>query len=75
MLTTLPPSTMTPSVACDDDPTWILYDDHCYKLTSEAEEEPQTWWGAHLRCRQEGGELASIHSYGENYWLESQVLA
>ncbi|XP_071527696.1 macrophage mannose receptor 1-like isoform X2 [Panulirus ornatus] len=73
MLTTLHPLTMTPSVACDDDPLWILYDKYCYKLTSEADGEPLTWWDSHLQCRKEGGELASIHTYEENYWLESQI--
>ncbi|XP_042869527.1 macrophage mannose receptor 1-like isoform X1 [Penaeus japonicus] len=73
MVTTQAPPTQTPDVPCDDDSSWLLFNDHCYKFISEADETPQTWWTSHRRCRDEGGELASIHSYEENYWIMSKI--
>ncbi|XP_042223061.1 macrophage mannose receptor 1-like isoform X2 [Homarus americanus] len=72
MITTIAPPTVTPDVMCDDS-TWYLYDNHCYKFISASDEEPQTWWESHRRCRDEGADLASIHSFEENYWIESKI--
>lgn len=73
MLTTQAPPTQTPDVPCDDDPSWLLFNDYCYKFISEADEAPQTWWSSHRLCRNEGGELASIHTFEENYWIVSKI--
>nr|XP_045606294.1 macrophage mannose receptor 1-like isoform X2 [Procambarus clarkii] len=73
MVTTLAPPTRGPDILCDDDASWLMYEDHCYKFISEADEDPQDWWGSHKLCRKEGAELVSIHTYDENYWIESKI--
>lgn len=72
-VTTLTPEVQTPDVMCDDNSTWYLYDNHCYKFISATDDEPQTWWESHKRCRDEGAELASILSFQENYWMVSKM--
>ncbi|XP_069956023.1 macrophage mannose receptor 1 isoform X2 [Cherax quadricarinatus] len=71
MISTQQPPVTTPNVPCDDDSTWSLYNEYCYKIFSQTGEE--TWWDSHLKCRQDGGELVSIHSLEENYWLLTQI--
>ncbi|KAK8728779.1 hypothetical protein OTU49_008932, partial [Cherax quadricarinatus] len=70
-ISTQQPPVTTPNVPCDDDSTWSLYNEYCYKIFSQTGEE--TWWDSHLKCRQDGGELVSIHSLEENYWLLTQI--
>ncbi|KAG7167113.1 macrophage mannose receptor 1-like 7, partial [Homarus americanus] len=71
MVSTLPPPTTVPSVPCEDDPSWLLYDDHCYKIVSGA--DLHTWGDSHLQCRKDGGELLSVHTLEENAWIESKI--
>ena len=73
MLTTATVPTKPPLHPCPDDSSWYKFNDHCYKFISSTEEPGQTWWGAHKQCRDEGGELASISTNDENYWIESMV--
>ncbi|KAK7079206.1 hypothetical protein SK128_003942 [Halocaridina rubra] len=75
MHTTMAPPTPPQVEVCDDFPSWYRFGDHCYKFISESEAEPQTWWTAHRKCRDEGGELASIHTVEENYWIESMLVS
>ena len=70
--TTLAPPTSKPDIPCDDDPDWLLYGDYCYKFVSP-NDSPQSWWEAHKLCRDDKGELASIHSQEENYFIHSKV--
>ncbi|KAK4312213.1 hypothetical protein Pmani_016336 [Petrolisthes manimaculis] len=74
LVTTVAPPT-TPSVTpkCSDDTTWFLYNDYCYKFISESEELIQSWWDSRRMCKEIGGELASIHTTEENYWMESMI--
>lgn len=73
MITTMAPPTQPPITKCSDDNTWFLYEDHCYKFYSDVDEDPVSYWEAHKLCRNEGGELVSIHTLEENYWIESMV--
>ena len=58
---------------CPTDSTWLKYGEHCYKIFSEIESSTTSWWNARRLCHDEGGELASVHTYEENYWLLSKV--
>lgn len=73
MLTTATVPTKPPIHKCSDDDTWYLYNGHCYKFISTVDEPGQTWYGAHKLCREDGGELASILTEDENYWIESMI--
>ncbi|XP_071527535.1 macrophage mannose receptor 1-like isoform X2 [Panulirus ornatus] len=73
MVTTMVTPSKVPDTQCDDDPSWLLYGHYCYKFISASDEDPQTWWDSHKLCRNEGAELASIHTYEENYWIESKI--
>ncbi|KAK4329168.1 hypothetical protein Pmani_000459 [Petrolisthes manimaculis] len=56
--------------------TWLLYQGFCYKfvgIDSERGEKALGWWDSHVKCREDGGELASIHSLEENYWIMSKL--
>ncbi|KAK8734902.1 hypothetical protein OTU49_005721, partial [Cherax quadricarinatus] len=73
MVTTLAPPTRGPDILCDEDPSWYLHGDYCYQFNSVSDEDPQTWWESHIFCRNEGAELASIHTFDDNYWIESKI--
>ncbi|XP_068210370.1 macrophage mannose receptor 1-like isoform X2 [Palaemon carinicauda] len=62
-----------PNRTCEDDPSWLLYNNHCYKIFPSDDDSGQTWYESRRLCREIGGELASIHNVEENYWLQSQV--
>ncbi|XP_076033567.1 macrophage mannose receptor 1-like isoform X2 [Oratosquilla oratoria] len=71
-ITTVAPVTPTPDVFCDDDSSWLLYKDHCYKIYF-ASEIATSWAEARRLCADEGSDLVSIHTYEENYWILSKT--
>ncbi|KAG0695880.1 Macrophage mannose receptor 1 [Chionoecetes opilio] len=75
MMTTASPPTKPPLTPCGDNAAWYEYEGHCYKFISSTDQPGETWWRAHVLCREEGGELASIASDKENYWIESVIYA
>ncbi|XP_066983330.1 macrophage mannose receptor 1-like isoform X1 [Macrobrachium rosenbergii] len=62
-----------PNSTCEDDPSWLLFNKHCYKIIPSDDNAGDTWFESRRLCREIGGELASIHTVEENYWLQSQV--
>ncbi|XP_042204150.1 macrophage mannose receptor 1-like [Homarus americanus] len=68
------PLTKSPDVLCDGDTSWLLFGDQCYRFFSASYDNPETWRSSRLRCREQGGELASIHTNEENYWILSKIL-
>lgn len=79
----MPPPTPYPDAHCldvhnstEDNSTWHMYSGFCYKFVGNDHtkgEKTLGWWDSHVKCRNEGGELASIHSLAENYWIMSKV--
>ena len=69
--TSIAPPTSIADTPCPIDDEWIMYGDYCYKIYSD--DEPSSWWQSRLLCQEQGGDLASIHNYAENYWLLSKV--
>ena len=67
------PITKLPEVPCPIDEDWLLYEDYCYKVFSEATEESRSWWNSRKYCQENGAELASIHTFDENYWILHEV--
>ncbi|XP_077159816.1 macrophage mannose receptor 1-like [Paroedura picta] len=60
------PDDMKP-VRCSDD--WVPYLGHCYHLHRDL----KTWNDAQSACRNQGGELASIHNIEEHSFAISQL--
>ncbi|XP_045124558.1 macrophage mannose receptor 1-like [Portunus trituberculatus] len=73
MMTTVTAPPKPPMDPCPNNPDWYKYENHCYKFVSVTDEPAQTWWKSHKLCRDEGGELVSILSHEENYWIESMI--
>ncbi|XP_068212227.1 macrophage mannose receptor 1-like isoform X2 [Palaemon carinicauda] len=74
IITTLPMPTFEPPPKCSDgNGDWYLYNDHCYKIVSSADEDPQSWDKSVRMCQAEGSYLVSIADAGENAFVESLV--
>ncbi|XP_076033569.1 lymphocyte antigen 75-like isoform X2 [Oratosquilla oratoria] len=71
-ITTVAPVTPIPDVFCNDDSSWLLFSNHCYKIYF-ASEASTSWAEARRLCADEGSDLVSIHSYEENYWILSKA--
>nr|XP_004572353.1 uncharacterized protein LOC101466519 [Maylandia zebra] len=68
--TTTPPD--TPPVNCmigdsDCPDGWSRFGDRCFNYIST----PKTWTEAQIFCQFDGGNLASIHNYEENHFVQS----
>lgn len=48
---------------------WVPYNGHCYYLDRTV----KSWTGAQRACRQEGGDLVSIHNVEEQSFVISQL--
>lgn len=48
---------------------WVPYNGHCYYL----DRTQKSWTGAQRACRQEGGDLVSIHNVEEQSFVISQL--
>ncbi|XP_008301054.1 galactose-specific lectin nattectin-like [Stegastes partitus] len=48
---------------------WTYYDEKCYKFVEYA----KTWLEAEIYCQFEGGNLAAIHSYEQNHFVQDLI--
>lgn len=62
---TLPVNCMIGDSDCPDG--WSRFGDQCFNYIST----PKTWTEAQIFCQFDGGNLASIHSYEENHFVQS----
>ena len=68
------PPTEIPDKPCPIDKNWIVFGDYCYKFYSEIDDEMNSWWKSRELCQKYGADLASVHTYEENYWILSKVI-
>uniref|UniRef100_A0A3B5ME80 C-type lectin domain-containing protein n=1 Tax=Xiphophorus couchianus TaxID=32473 RepID=A0A3B5ME80_9TELE len=48
---------------------WVPYNGHCFRLYQNA----QSWSGAQMACRKDGGDLASIRNMEDNSFVTSEL--
>jgi len=63
LTTTAVTTTVTPGTSCPDG--WQEFEGHCYLVIKDY----VTWESAEKDCSNKGGNLASIHSASENYFI------
>jgi len=80
LVTTVPPpqpptQPPKPQAPCGLSSEWEYFEGYCYWSSSfnRGVERMNTWFGAQIDCRHRGGDLVSIHSERENYFIHKKT--
>lgn len=59
--------------SCGSDVGWLFYKNHCYLVVDGAGNQAKTWREARRFCQSKGGDLVSIGSVLEQFFVQHQV--
>ena len=64
-----------PANLCGSDPTWIFFQNYCYRLSdASGPNSALSWYDAQSYCNSQGSNLVSIHNLQENELLFGYVI-
>lgn len=59
--------------SCGSDVGWLFYKNHCYLILDGAGNQAKTWRESRRYCQSQGGDLLSITSVLEQFFIQHQV--
>ncbi|XP_062577533.1 uncharacterized protein LOC134239370 [Saccostrea cucullata] len=62
-----------PPGSCGSDVGWVFYKNHCYLILDGAGNQARTWREARRFCQTKGGDLISVNSVLEQFFIQHQV--